>query len=417
MSPSQSALQEADAPTHAQAMRQLGERLILELVQKIDTVETLPELWLSRTRRANSAPLSRDVDGGVAGVVLVLARAAEGLCKADVRRALAKAAHWLAASEWFPSGPLPGLYVGEAGVSVALLRAGITLGDGELVELALERSRLVAALPHVSPDLFNGTAGRLRAHLGLWRACGDARQLEAALVAGEHLIRQAEPTLEREVCWRMPLRSEYGSAKGKTYLGYAHGAAGVADALLDLYEATGESRFVESARAGARWILRHASATLEADAGRDWADEPRGQRTGALWCHGAAGVGRFFLHCALLDEFDGALEIASRAARTVAATRWCGPSQCHGLAGNGELLLDMFAATGASAYLDGANALAQLAAAFALATPRENLVDEDPFGFGDDFMQGKAGVAEFFLRSGIAAQRPHLLSVAGLAGL
>ena len=35
------------------------------------------------------------------------------------------------------------------------------------------------------------------------------------------------------MCWTLPETI----AGGKTYLGYAHGAAGIADALLDLFEA------------------------------------------------------------------------------------------------------------------------------------------------------------------------------------
>ena len=49
--------------------------------------------------------------------------------------------------------------------------------------------------------------------------------------------RVASASLLEERCpWRIP--AGYGGLSGKSYLGYAHGAAGIADVLLDLYDAT-----------------------------------------------------------------------------------------------------------------------------------------------------------------------------------
>ena len=52
---------------------------------------------------------------------------------------------------------------------------------------------------------------------------------------------------------------------------------------------------------------------------------------------------------AQLDALPRAKEVATRAAQTVArGARWASPTQCHGLAGNIELLLDVFQVTGKS---------------------------------------------------------------------
>jgi len=77
---------------------------------------------------------------------------------------------------------------------------------------------------------------------------GDA--VDAALAAGERLLATARRPGPDHVEW--PIPDGYEGASGKSYLGYAHGIAGIADALLDLYEATGDERFLDVARAGGR---------------------------------------------------------------------------------------------------------------------------------------------------------------------
>ena len=61
-----------------------------------------------------------------------------------------------------PAGPVaPGLCVGEAGVAVALLRAGQVLRDPALIEAATAARRSLYQLPHRFLDSSsNGSAGR-----------------------------------------------------------------------------------------------------------------------------------------------------------------------------------------------------------------------------------------------------------------
>jgi len=76
-------------------------------------------------------PRLRDIDGGVAGVVLALAQAAPELDEPDVWSALRARAQWLASSRPLPGGPLPGLYVGEAGVGSGALTMSLLRAVGE----------------------------------------------------------------------------------------------------------------------------------------------------------------------------------------------------------------------------------------------------------------------------------------------
>ena len=68
---------------------------------------------------------------------------------------------------------LPGLYIGELGVAAAMVRAGQVLSRCDLIDRAATIMRTIAALPHTSPDIFHGTAGRLRFNLLLWQETQD----------------------------------------------------------------------------------------------------------------------------------------------------------------------------------------------------------------------------------------------------
>ncbi|MGH2583779.1 MAG: lanthionine synthetase LanC family protein, partial [Dehalococcoidia bacterium] len=294
--------------------------------------------WATRHPVSAGGVHTRDLNAGNAGTLLALAELAAVFADPAHRTTLAEGARWLAMAPPFEGELLPGLYVGEAGIGAALLRAGQVLGDAALIAAAAERGRLVASLPFRSPDLFNGTAGRLRFHLLLWDETGAADHLAAAVRAGASLLAVAQDTGNGGICWPMP--SDFEGLTGAAYLGYAHGAAGIADALLDLYEATGDTRLRDAARGAARWLTRLAQPTLGVssdrrglgkgyqpsvrtpdgagrgrsepalssakgspslkDGGLGWPAVEGQAPSAPFWCHGAAGIGRFFLHAARL---------------------------------------------------------------------------------------------------------------------
>jgi lantibiotic modifying enzyme len=371
--------------------------------------------WVS-THSAGGGMRSRDLNTGSAGTLLALADIVDQFAVASHRAVLAQAAGALIQSG--RDRVLPGLYVGEAGVGAALLRAGQVLGDAACKEAAADRGRRVAAMEYVCPDLFNGTAGRLRFHLLLWDETGEQEHLQAGIEAGQSLIRAADHAGDDETYWTIP--PGYDGLSGTANLGYAHGAAGIADALLDLFEATGDERFLASALGAARWLSRQAVPVLDDDSGCDWPVTEGAVLPGAFWCHGATGVGQLFLHIALLSQrCDGLLPeapaLAARAARTAAhGARRAGPTQCHGLAGNIEFLLDMYQGTDDRTYLDEALPLGELLKAFAV--ERDNMLmwsSESPSVFTPDYMVGYAGVAVCLLRLADPSRRPRQLSRAG----
>jgi tRNA A-37 threonylcarbamoyl transferase component Bud32 len=355
----------------------------------------------------------RTIDVGAAGILLGLGELVVELGDPRHRVALERAADWLVSAEPADGLPNAGLYVGEAGVGAALLHAGQILHKPELVAAAVERGRAIARIPYASPDLYNGAAGRLLFHLMLWDATAEAEHLEVATSIGDWLVESAERVADDEVRWRFP--TGFGGFSNQAFTGYAHGAAGIAHVLLELSAATGQPRFRGPARSAARWLVRIARPTLADGSGLDWPAYEGGTSRGGLWCHGATGIGRFFLHAAEAELVAEAREVAVRAARMAArGTRWAAPVQCHGLAGTIEFLLDMYRATRDAAYLAEARSHARLLQTFA-AERDGNLVfsSDAPNEHTPSYMLGYAGVAACFLRLAAPERLPHALSRAG----
>ncbi|HZB75828.1 MAG TPA: lanthionine synthetase LanC family protein, partial [Solirubrobacteraceae bacterium] len=308
--------------------------------------------------------VGRDVNSGMAGTVLTLAELVDelgGESHADVLRRAATTLHGLPR---LPGGTPAGLCVGDAGVAAAILRAGQVLADPDLIAAAAARGRAGAERSAGSPDFFHGAAGRLLVHLLLWDETRDPARLDAAVALGEGLL-EAREGGPGEACWRIP--AGYGDLSGRCYLGYAHGAAGIADVLLDLFEATGDVRFRATAADAMSWLARQGVPVLDDDSGLGWPTLEGGAPHPPFWCHGATGIARLFLHAERLEAFAGAGEIVRRAARSVAeGVRWSGPTICHGLAGNAELLLDVATWTGERGFADDARRLMALVDAYAV---------------------------------------------------
>lgn len=368
--------------------------------------------WASSHPVTQGIP-ARDLNAGAAGTVLALAELVDEVGGEDLHRLLRAGAGGLAASARPGGAALPGLYVGEAGVAAALLRAGQVLDDPELVEQAGARARVIDAMEHCSPDLFHGSAGRLRFHLLLWDETGAEEHLAAAVAAGRFLLATAEDAGAGALRWRIP--AGYGGTSNQAYIGYAHGAAGIGDALLDLLDATGDTRYAGAAAGAGRWIERAAVPVLDDGSGLGWPATEGEDVAAAYWCHGAAGVARFLRHAAAVDLWPGCDELAGRALDAAAfGARWAPPPQCHGLTGAIEVLLDAHQSGSGDGRLDQALDLGLLLRAFALKED-EMLAwpSETPLVVSPDYAVGFAGVLATLLRLADPHRRPHGLSRKG----
>ncbi|MBV6696072.1 protein kinase/lanthionine synthetase C family protein [Kitasatospora aureofaciens] len=345
-----------------------------------------------------------NVQHGAAGVLAVLARAVlvDGLpsnVRAAARRTVQVAAEWVERRCAAEPVVLPGLHFGRSGAAWALLDAARALGDDGLAERAAATARRVP-VEWPNPDVCHGAAGAGFTQLRFAADAldGDADAFLARAARCGHALLGAARREPYGLVWPVP--TDFDSAlAGITHLGFAHGVAGVGAFLLAAAEATGDRALL----AGAAEAGRTLAATVRREAGAAWwpqsADDAQHVRL-AHWCSGASGAGTFLLRLWQVTGDATAHELALAAGRAVLAGRWhSGVSACHGLAGNGEYLLDLAEATGSPEFCTGAEELAELIAArSALRNGLLVLPDETGTGCAAGYGTGTAGALAFLLR-------------------
>ncbi len=376
--------------------------------------------WLGLTRSAGSdrlrlQPVGFDLYSGATGIALFLA-AADGLGEGAFRPLALAALRPLKRTLDAPSARRD--LAAELGIGGAQGMGSIVYGLGLAAQL-LGEPALFAAAGHAARsidgesiradkdlDVVAGAAGAVLGLLALHAWTGDTQPLEQALRCGRHLLAQRIET---------PFNARAWSVRGCVPLtGFAHGAAGIAYALLRLHAATGETEFLEAALEG----VAYEDARFDPAQG-NWLDlrehpEP-GPRYGNGWCHGAPGIGLSRL--ALIDDPCGSsissarddLEAAVRTATTAGGSGL--DSLCCGTFARTELLLAAGLRLGRPQLLEHAMAQAgaavgrrSRAGAFRL-LPGHPVEGDSPGLFG-----GVCGVGYQLLRLCAPEQVPSVLS-------
>jgi lantibiotic modifying enzyme len=292
--------------------------------------------------RPEYRPVGTAVYDGTGGIGRFLARLYAATGDPSTRRTALGALRHATAR---PGGG-DGLFGGALGVAWAAREAGMLLGADELVAAgdalahAWARSELRAAEEgrHGDarcPDVVMGAAGALTALLA-------AGELDAAVVLGEGLLAGATVT-RHGWSWRGLSRR-----RDNHLCGVAHGAGGIAWALLELFAATREARWAE----GARGAFDYERSWLD-DVSGTWPDlrvpSQRGAHTPgmvATWCYGEAGIALSRQRAVeVLGEgrHRGDAEIAAATTRRHLVERMPFAiddlSLCHGSAGAADALL------------------------------------------------------------------------------
>src|ERR1700722_3277622 len=121
----------------------------------------------------------------------------------------------------------PGLYVGVAGIAYTLLETG-RVDEAVALMASVPRSSLAVS----DPGMLYGVAGWGHASLHFWRRTGDARWLDQASRAGEHLLRVSQRD-SRHLWWDTP--------DAFLHYGFGRGASGISLFLAQLYNTTGQT--------------------------------------------------------------------------------------------------------------------------------------------------------------------------------
>lgn len=290
-----------------------------------------------------------------------------------------------------------GLGGGWAGISLAWLRYGEATGDRVALEKASQLGETISKA-QLSPysGLMAGNAGIGTYLLRLAKFTGNTRFLEGAIKVGQWFEKTA--IRESGLCYWPPPTKDPSDV---FYLGLGPGLAGNGYLLLKLFEATGDTCW--------RILCREVADTLcnlaiPHEGGYHWPLYLGDKDQTTLrnqWCLGASGIGLFFAKAYELLEEPSYLEKAKAAGETTFA---CGdarkhPCQCHGLAGNADLFLELHRITRDTLWLDRAHDYIRRIFKYRIASPEGDLWQSDrPYQYSPEFMNGAAGVGHFFLR-------------------
>lgn len=355
-------------------------------------------LWPTGDVGARTDPCN--VQHGAAGVLSVLTRIGQTPDRdlLDVRPAVRVAAEWIvralpgAAPDRSPV--LPGLYFGRAGVAWALFDAARLLDRPDLAATAVDLAlRLPVDWPNA--DVTHGMAGAGLAHLHLAARTGDPRLAHRAGRYAASLVERARRD-ETGVSWPVPASFDSRLA-GLVHYGFAHGVAGIGAFLLAAARASGDDRALALAREAGLTLCEAVRTDGQA---AWWPEAPGGSVRYAHWCSGSSGVGTFLLRLYRDTGEQRFAELAGAAAHAVHRARWHSlPATCHGLAGDGEFLLDAAGTLAEPRYLDWAGDLADLLyARHAVVDGRAVVPDETGRAVVADYNTGLAGAVAFLFR-------------------
>ncbi|MCO5988813.1 class IV lanthionine synthetase LanL [Actinoallomurus spadix] len=284
-----------------------------------------------------SAPPVTHVYGGSAGLGMEL------LHHAETEAVAGELARWTAQA--IPPARLPAaLFFGRTGTELFLSTARRMLGAdvpaGDPIDLG----------PDERGDYVHGVAGVGTGHLLLADLDPRPGHLAVATECARRLLTGEIRDTRDAVA---PAQPGTGVA---TESGYAHGEAGAATFLLAYHRATGDQAAGEAARRRLDALAGEAATLARV------LREPAARPMGASWCQGLSGIVTALVRAARFYDDEWYLETAGAGARAclgIAPQAWV-VSQCCGLAGIGEMLVDVALATGEEEFWRGAEHVVEL---------------------------------------------------------
>jgi type 2 lantibiotic biosynthesis protein LanM len=332
------------APRLIEEARRVGHRLEELALQEGDHATWIGFAYVNKIWSLD--PLFEDLYGGSSGIILALAYLGSfGFDRfADLaRRALNTLRIRLENnSEHIRS---IGAFDGWGGIIYMLSHLAALWRDTELISYA---NNMIDRLPELlkndkSLDMISGSAGCIGALLALDQISASDKAMTVAAQCADLLISKAQP-MQRGAAWFNDIETV------KPITGFAHGAAGIAWALLELAARTGNQKYKDAAFNAIEY--EHAQYSF---ASGNWTDattedgEDAKSEVGPsmAWCHGAPGIG--LARLAALKHIDHPI-VRQDLQRAIQATLSYGPGAnhclCHGDLGNLDFLFEAGQVTG-----------------------------------------------------------------------
>jgi type 2 lantibiotic biosynthesis protein LanM len=361
-------------------------------------------------QRYQLEPMGPCIYDGLCGVALFLAAAQKVVGEPDfaalARTALTTVVRDAVRPDYALALFQPGIgaAAGQSSIIYALVRASEFLGEKEWVHHARRFAEMLDAERITSDrnlDLISGAAGAALALLALYRATSLPEVLDKAVLCGEHLLQHREPSRQGPRAWK--------TSKEEMPTGLSHGAAGIAYALLKLYEATGKSSFREAALEAEAYETGVFMPEVS-----NWpnflvppTDKGYGHMTS--WCHGASGIALSRLAALPILDTPQVRQDISHGLRAVRLAGIQGKDTvCCGSMGRVETLVVAAKELGDPVYLQEARRMgstilrrSQPPAGYALGWKKAP--------FLASFHQGMAGIGYEYLRLAAPDSLPSLL--------
>ncbi|KXK59969.1 hypothetical protein AWW66_21365 [Micromonospora rosaria] len=281
----------------------------------------------------------------------------------------------------------PGLYVGAAGIGVALLELGAPERAADLLESAAIRA---VRDPDLPADVATGRAGIGLALLAAADLTGDPAYLDRAQAVATTLRREAED--DGSGLWWAP---KAGTARS---IGYLYGSSGVAGFLTALAVATGQRQHLRTARRALDHDLDRGQ--VRACGGLGYNAHVGGVAYEPYYSRGGSGVAMAVTALLAATGDERLRELLPRMVRGLVTPVTVQPGLFTGSTSIGEMLLDVRAVLPAEPQVDAA--LEPLVAAICavcrrgpdgVAVPGSGLAR-----YSADVATGAAGVALFLRR-------------------
>ncbi len=329
------------APLLMEEARRIGDRLEELALQEKNHATWIGFAYVNKTWSLDA--LFEDLYAGSPGIILALAYLGSfgfGKYTELARRALNTLRARLENREKHIRSI--GAFDGWGGIIYMLSHLAALWQDSELISYA---NGIVDRLPDLidqdkSLDVIGGCAGCIGALLALDRVSPSDKAQAAAAQCGDRLIAGAQ-AVEGGLGWFIK-----NIETVKPITGFAHGAAGVASALLQLAARTRNHKYRDTALQAIMYEHTQYSA-----AAGNWAENAPGseQETGPsmAWCYGAPGIGmarvaavKQLVHPIIRKDLDRAIRA------TLSRGFGANHSLCHGDLGNLDFLLQACQVTG-----------------------------------------------------------------------
>ncbi len=309
-----------------------------------------------------------------------------------VPEALAELAEWTAKRE--PALDRPrGLYFGSMGTAIFLVSVGLALHSDTFLEAGLELVDREIGGPQDEDrdDHIHGLAGLGTGYLILHHLTADQNYVIAAQHCAERMVAgQYQATNFDD----FPDRRSAGIA---VRYGFGHGSAGTAEFLFSCSVATGSTRLETVGREQYTQVLTALTPLLAT------ARTPQVRPMSVSWCQGLAGIGTALSRAAELGGERAYLEAAQLIGQTAMAVAPRVPlvTQCCGLAGLGEFMLDVAAVSDEQqhVYHSHARSIARyILTRSGGSSRRPAFPDHSLMASRGEWATGSAGVLSFFRR-------------------